>query len=323
MKEILDLSWGCPVVVRQALQKTLGRTTPLVSRVFNGMGYTPHNGSPKLIAQLKNQTKRQTGWDPKFIYITHGATGGVNAALYALKDYNVDYVVTNRRYFPFYRGMIQVSGLIQIDRLEKNKYLGFGVPENSFIELVDCPSNPEGIVNPFIDADIFDGAYCSLPYNVGKIVPRKWKIYVGSLSKTLGLSGLRIGWVATDDEEVARDLERFIAASYIGLSTLSMDVAEEVLNTLDQDQFETKAASYLDSNREEMQKIQTKFGQGEVPVRGMFTILQLGKVERKALEKANIKWQIGSTWGEDDTWARLSLGQTRELTKAAVKATLK
>ena len=50
---------------------------------------------------------------------------------------------------------------------------------------------------------------------------------------------------------------------------------------------------------------------------------KLGKAERKALTKANIKWQPGNTWGEDDNWARLSLGQTREIVRAAVRATLK
>jgi hypothetical protein len=55
----------------------------------------------------------------------------------------------------------------------------------------------------------------------------------------------------------------------------------------------------------------------------MFAILQLGKAEIRALEKAGVVWQPGTSWGEDDSWARLSLGQDRKLTRAAVKAVLK
>jgi hypothetical protein len=36
-----------------------------------------------------------------------------------------------------------------------------------------------------------------------------------------------------------------------------------------------------------------------------------------------VVWQPGSSWGENDGWARFSMGQNRVLTKNAVKAALK
>ena len=322
MKPERDLAWGDPKIIRQALVETLGFSSHLAYVNLDSMGYTPHFGTEKLIEQLKILTQRQTGWKPKHLFITNGATGGVNAALYAMKD-NAEYVTTNDRYFPFYPQMIDIAGLIRINKKEQLDYQQLGMDSENFIILMDSPSNPEGIVYPFDHTDIFDGAYVSSPYNKGKVLPKSWKIMVGSLSKTLGMPGLRLGWICTDDNYLAKRAANWVDATYVGLSKSSMDIAEEVLRNLNFDRFEEKATLYLDSNREEMQKLLDKFGQGEVPVRGMFAIIELGKVEKKALERAGVKYQSGETWGESANFARLSLGQTREITRDAVKAVLK
>jgi aspartate/methionine/tyrosine aminotransferase len=145
----------------------------------------------------------------------------------------------------------------------------------------------------------------------------------GSISKTLGLPGLRLGWVSTDSEDIASSLGHYVSNTYVGLSSVSQGIAEEVLQSIDLDKFEDRASGYLNDNRFEVQKILTKFGQGSVPTRGMFALVQLGKAERAALKRANVKWQCGSSWGEDDSWARLSLGQSREVVRLAVKEVLK
>jgi len=310
---MFDLSWGCPVVVRQALIETLGDFEQSY-RPLNSMGYTPHLGNPKLIEQLKDLAKRQSGHRPKHLMVTCGATGAINAALYALKDHRIDFVFTNKRYYPIYPSIIYMADMAMINLIGSNRS----------ISLIDSPSAPEGLIHPFDSVDVWDAAYASKTYTKGfSHVPKKYRIMCGSLSKTLGLSGLRLGWASTDDNDLAKSMANYVTASYIGLSSASMDIAGEVLRSLDQEAFETRSEGYLDSNREEAQKLLTKFGQGSVPERGMFAILELGKAERKALEKANIMWQPGSTWGEDDSWARLSLGQTREVVRSAVKAALK
>jgi aspartate/methionine/tyrosine aminotransferase len=325
MKPLLDLGWGDPVIVRQALIETLGHKFGMAPKLLESMGYTPHLGYPHLIEQCKDLAKRQSGHRPKHLFISHGATGAIHAALYALKAPWTDWVVTNRRYFPIYPQIISLSDMIHIDwqKMRDLSNLQNGCTERNFIRLVDSPSNPEGLIAPFGDVDIWDAAYATGSYSSGGHVPSSYKIMCGSLSKTLGLSGLRIGWVSTDDDELAKSLGIWVTANYIGLSSVSQNIAEEVLQSLDMDRFETRSSGYLDDNRQQMQKLLSRFGQSEVPLRGMFCVLQLGKPEKKALDKANIKWTPGSAWGEDDNWARLSLGQTREITKAAVKAALK
>lgn len=317
MKPEFKLDWGDPIVVRQALVETLGYDFDLASLYLGRMGYPPHEGTSKLIEQLKAMAERQSGHKPKHLMVTCGAIGAINAAIYALKGSQKMAVVVNKRYFPMYPGIIETAGL---KMSIKGKINGIS---HKTISLTDSPSNPEGIVYPFEQVDVWDGAYASKTYTGGSHVPDSYKIMCGSLSKTLGLAGLRLGWVSTDDDLLADSLRDYVTASYIGLSTLSMNVAEEVLDSLNLDRFETKSKNYLDSNREEMQRLLNRFGQGSVPSRGMFALVELGKAERKALEKANIKWLPGNAWGEDENWARLSLGQTREVIKMAVKAALK
>lgn len=311
-KNIIDLSWGCPVVIRQALSEEMGEI--LLPQDLNSLNYTPHLGNPNLIEQLKDLAYRHSGRRPRHLMVTCGATGAINAALYALRERELEFCLTNRRYYSLYPTIIGMADLIMTHDVAKRP---------NAVTLVDSPSNPDGSVFPFEGVDVWDAAYASKPYSSGGHVPFKWKIMCGSLSKTLGLSGLRLGWVSTDDDEIARCLSIFITGSYIGLSKPSMQIAEHVLDKVDMDKFENRAKVYLDSNREEMQKLLDKFGQGNVPTRGMFGIVQLGAAEKKALEKANIVWQSGLVWGEDETWARLNIGQTRELVREAVKRVIK
>lgn len=322
MNSVLDLSWGCPFVVRQALTEVIGHDFVMANIYLERMSYTPHYGAPRLIEQLKDLSERQSGHRPKHLFVTCGATGGINAALYALKTQRTEWVITDNRYYPIYPAIVELSDMIMISNSVKSKLLQDG-PSANFISLAASPSAPDGLVCPFSPVDIWDAAYASRTYGKGCSAPSRWKIMVGSLSKTLGLAGLRLGWASTDDDFIANSLGKYISTTYIGLSSASMAIAEQVFENLDQDTFELRSSGYIDSNREEVQKILTKFGQGDVPVRGMFATLQLGKSEKKSLEKANIKWQPGSTWGEDDSWARLSLGQSREITRLAVRSVIK
>lgn len=325
MKPILDMSWGEPIVIRQALIETLGNRFALAPRLLSAMSYTPHHGFEQLSERMKYLAERQSGHRPKFLFVTNGASGAINAALHALKTQRTDWVVTDKRYYPFIPKMVYQADMIMIDRDRKefltNKENGCG--ENNFLSLDASPSNPEGLVSPFSSVDIWDAAYASKTYSSGGHTPSKYKVMCGSISKTLGLPGLRLGWVSTDSEDIASSLGHYVSNTYVGLSSVSQGIAEEVLQSIDLDKFEDRASGYLNDNRFEVQKILTKFGQGSVPTRGMFALVQLGKAERAALKRANVKWQCGSSWGEDDSWARLSLGQSREVVRLAVKEVLK
>lgn len=323
MQPEINMQWGDPYVIRQALTETLGRKIGLTKSFYEDMRYPDHFGKPSLIEHLKDLAFRQSGKRPKHLFITAGASGAINAALWVLKTANTDWIVTDRRFFPMYPSMADLAQMEIITTAKRQKFINLGVPESHMISLYANPSNPEGLVSPFKDVDIWDAAYASYTYTQNGHVPKSYKIMCGSLAKTFGLAGLRLGWASTDDDELAKSLGYWVTANSAGQSSVSMEIAEELIQCLDLELFEIRSSGYLDDNREEAQKILDKFGQGSVPKRGMFAILELGKLERKVLERANIKWLPGNAWGEDESWARISLGQTREVVKAAVKAVLK
>src|ERR1035437_8060253 len=111
MKSQIDMAWGDPVVIRQALVETLGISFPFQSRSIEGLSYPPRLCTEKLIGQLKSITFIQTGISPKHVTLTCGATGAIHAALYALRDRWEEYVVVGKRYFPFYPNIIGMSGM--------------------------------------------------------------------------------------------------------------------------------------------------------------------------------------------------------------------
>ncbi len=319
----IDLAWGDPLVVRQALTETLGKGYEMAFLHLERMKYPPHLGEHNLIEQLKDLTARQIGKRPKHLMVTCGASGAISAAIHALRRPWTEVVITGDRYYPFYHEIVKLAGLSRFGRTSAYGMQNDYITEAISITLVDSPSNPDGLVYPFEEVDIYDAAYASATYSQKGHVPSKYKVVCGSLSKTLGLPGLRLGWVATDEDLLVGELTDYVTATYVGLSSLSMAVAEEILSKLDFARFEEKSRLHLDSNREEIQKVLDRFGQPQVSSRGMFALIELGKAERKALEKAGIRWQCGTTFGGDENLARINLGADREVIKKVVKEILK
>lgn len=321
------LSWGDPKCVREALYDNLPPFIAHRSVNIWEMGYPDHNGSPDLIKELKVLAERQSKHRPKHLFVTNGATGAINAALYALKTVKTEWVVANKRYYPVLPGIINSAGLIMCDTKHKQHLCDgeLGCTDSNFITFVDSPSAPEGLVYPFEKVDIFDAAYASRTYTKGySHIPSDWKIMVGSIAKTLGLPSLRIGWVSTDNDDLANSLKHYVVSAYSGVSLVSQEMATGILKHLDKDKFEKLSASHIDDNREQIQKLFNRFGnKEEVPTRGMFAVTKLEKSQVKALNKANIVWQVGPSWGETEEWARFSLGQNRDLTKEAVRRIVK
>lgn len=325
-----NFAWGDTIAVRQALISTLPArfflshfSSPLTGSVDKilSMGYPPHDGDPELIDLVKEVARAQVGSAVKHLFITNGCTGALNVSLSAMKK-EASYGVFGDTYFPFYPQIVSGQGLITINYDQMDSLLTQNKnEEKDFIVILDSPSNPEGIFRQG-EADIWDAAYASHKYGGKKEgQPLVWKAMCGSLSKTLGVNGIRLGWVATDDDAIAEELRASTTREYCGISQLQQDLAKSILKNLDQANFEAKAKSYIDDNREEWARVARRFGQLSGNT-GMFQILRLGKAETKALNKAGVIWQQGNSWGKDSSWARISLGQDRVLTKETVKDVL-
>jgi aspartate/methionine/tyrosine aminotransferase len=148
-------------------------------------------------------------------------------------------------------------------------------------------------------------------------------VLVGSYSKLLGINGIRLGYMATNDDQLAAKMSELVTAEYCGLSMTSQDLLIDILPSFDWHQFYPYARFKLDLNREQFQKIE-KF-LGDVPVNsiGMFHYSPVDKKAKELLDKAGVTYTSGSLMGTNDNFGRFNIGQSNQLVEDAVKAILK
>jgi aspartate/methionine/tyrosine aminotransferase len=138
-----------------------------------------------------------------------------------------------------------------------------------------------------------------------------------------GLNGIRIGWIALNDDKMADIIREMVAAEYCGLSVPSMDILARVLPDYPWDQFEEDSRRSLDANREEFAKLERYFSGSTVPDVGMFFYGLMDKEAKDLFFKADVVWTPGSSLGHNDDWGRFNIGRDYETTKKAVTQVLK
>lgn len=319
-----DLTWGESVAVRQAFVETA--KTYLISVKSDDlyrMGYTRHEGDEDLIELTRQVIKRQTGMTCKHILLTNGATGGVTIALrtYFQQGYNAVFT-RSPPYFSVYPMMIKAAGY---DRHVREAEII--LPGDKPVSLIDSPTNPEGIalagITTLAGPIVWDAVYHSRVY--GRLLfPLPFDVIVGSYSKLTGVNGIRVGWIATNDDLFYERAKMLVTAEYCGLSELPVSILKSIQKEFDWKEFETTARKYLDYNREEWAKL-AKYFDGKEPSRnGMFYYALMDKACKKLMEKAGVEWMCSSKLGVDhDEAGRFNIGQDNKLVKAAVQAVLK
>jgi aspartate/methionine/tyrosine aminotransferase len=316
-----DLTWGESVCVRQAfVDNCAGNPTVFNVQHLMEMGYPRHEGDQRLISLTASVIKRQTGFAYKHLFLTNGATGAVVIAMRAYQMHGFQTAITSKPpYFSLYPVMIEAAGLGH--ELEPNIY-------HASVRLVDSPSNPTGDIG-FVRSThdsgetIWDAVYHNNVYTNGKLGTIPHDVACGSYSKLTGLNGIRIGWVATNDDRLADTLNRLVTAEYCGLSHASTEILLNTLPNLDWDQFELHARFRLDLNRTEWQKLTKFFGGTVVSPNGMFYYTEIDEAAKRLMAKAGVLFQSGAKMGTDDGFARFNLGQDNYLVTDAVKAILK
>lgn len=325
-----DLTWGESVVVRHRfLEHTRGIPIEFGLKELSEMDYTPFNGDLKLIDETHKVILRQTGKRYKHVFLTNGASGGCTIALRAYNKLGFDTVATHvGPYFPLYPLMAQAADLRHIHfEEEMNTWL------RETVFLLDSPHNPTGKHQtipgwayecPVIwDAVYHNWAYCHILPE-----PPKHDVMVGSYSKLTGLNGLRLGWIATNDDLLADEIGKLIAPEYCGLSRPSKMILTTLLDQFNRDPehywtaFEHSSRYWLDLNRGTWSKLEKYFGNTPVPVNGMFYYAQLDAACKRLLDKAGVMYQVGSKCGTTDDFGRFNIGQDPHIINGAVKSIL-
>jgi len=328
MKKEFNLGWGESVAVRWAFIESLSGA-PLMFDMdsLENMGYPAHEGDPDLIKLTKRIIKRNIGRDYAHVLITNGATGGVTLALrtYALLG-RKECVTENPPYFRFYPDMIKQAGL---QHKHMSAIFRTHRPENP-VFLVDSPSNPLGTFSSRVKVGhekiVWDTVYFNKVYSPGRYPQPDHDVLVGSYSKLLGMNGLRVGWIATNDGLLYESLKRVVSAEYCGISVPSTKIILKTAGRFTDDHWETfenNAASWLNLNRAEWSRLEKFFGDTPTLSVGMFYYAPIDKHCKALLEKSGIIWSHGSQLGATDDFGRFNLGQDLAVIQKAVKTILK
>lgn len=323
-----DLGFGDPVIVREALCEFIDPRTALAGNYLS-LGYGDKSGHQTFLYYVKRLIKEFTGKDYKYNFISNGATGGVNVALKALlpmTEKTITMFPSNELLgstkplvyfrtpaFHYYQDMVRYSG-----------YNYTKDPIRSIVRLIDSPRNPTGEIDIGTSTSnssyiVWDAAYHSPIYNrlFMNMMPVH-DIMVGSFGKTTGLTGMRLGWISTDSDLIARLIEKALHADSLGTSQYAQAAGADLLVRLPTDKFFSKAASMIDDNREEMMKVRNLFGV-EVPFTGMFYYAPVSGYLEKVLKDMGTNYVPSETMGDLSGWGRFSLAQKREVVRDFVK----
>ena len=157
--------------------------------------------------------------------ITAGAKPALSIILSAILDKKDEAIIFNPNY-PSYKSQIKIAEIttkIHEINLDQDFKINFDVLENIInqktkVIIVNSPHNPTGnilnkqelnkllkLANKFNFYIIYDGVYNELKFkeNLNKIIIKSRKIiYLSSFSKTLGITGWRIGYLHSKSKDI-------------------------------------------------------------------------------------------------------------------------
>ena len=304
-----DLGWGNPNFLLDILEeKGLLQLAVKPSSLI----YPPDGGIIKLVDQTRRVIQETTNINYRYVIITAGATQGIVSALRHYKATGVQTVVTGKYGYPFYDGMIEKSGLER----SKKDILEAAIA-SPVLFLVDSPSNPEGKQSSLNSTlpTIWDSVYHNNIYTKNlKQYPRH-DLMAGSYSKLLGVAGVRVGWLATNDGWLNYHLQKTCLNDTAGVSIVSQQIMSDILKRLDLSSFMVRGQLALDHHRSLFDTVKNIFDNQAVQEVGMFYFAQ---ADKKALDILN---KVGVGFVEmGDSYIRLNMGQSRTVIENAIAA---
>lgn len=324
----LNFGWGDTDGIREIILDMYADNKKMsdYSLININQGYPAHEGCPKLIEEVKKLAKNLTGKDYKHIIITNGATNALCASLSAIAPSEI---FINDRFFSFYPGIAkQFSENVNFLNLKES---AFHHADNA-VAIVDSPTNPRGELISEIKSlssgklnVIWDGAYWSPTY-VSDFKEKKvleHDIMVGSISKLTGINGIRLGWLATDDDSIYKNAVDYITHTLCGVSALSQELAFSILKHVNMEKFYAKSAQLISENKDEISRLSPLFGNQKVPEMGMFVYWKADKDLIEKIKSLGVVFTSGTSVGGTEDEVRINLGRKKYLTKNMVDLILK
>lgn len=310
---VINLSVGEPIFLQEVLNTVFTIPLNFESKDFT---YPNYGGQLELIDEL---LLKHPG---KHIVVTNGGKHGLLAAMYALKKVSGKTELFHPApYWPSYPTLASLVELDFTSRQDKKS-------ENQ-ITVTTSPNNPDGSTST-VTCDIWDAAYAHQMY--GHYDAPLAKIEVHSASKVLGLSGFRVGWLVTDDEDLANHARHYCEITTSGVSSASQHFVAKILKEFRINE-ETRSKFYhiarnkllhngmlfnekLSSFCEEVRGVPNGFT-------GMFAFFKVKDNAKfsQALKDSKVRLVSGVACGyPEDGWYRMSMGHRAEITAEALTA---
>lgn len=307
-----NLAIGEPVFLRDELWGPCAETPKfLCSTRYPSMG-----GHPTLLESLREEHRG------KHVVVTCGAKQGLLAAFYAFKKRGMSTVQHTAPYWPSYPTLAQLSGMAFSDMpymIEKPVWC------------LTSPNNPDGSMHAaFERPDVWDAAYAHPVYGQSPDDGHPdAKVSVWSAAKLYALSGTRVGWCVTDDEDLADDMAYYVEITTSGVSTLAQREVAWARDTIEH---------YYPSPYREARLTLLRNGElfrrhlgdlclsvNGVPEsgKGMFAWFAVDEHERfeKALKRAKVRVVTGDACGaRQPGWYRMSMGLDNDTTEKALSS---
>lgn len=295
-------SFGEPVCIRELLQQMYPITK--LQRPSE-LKYSSDEGEPELIELLWQYIFETTDMPYKHIFVTPGCIPAVNTAMRVLaKRKGFTDISTHMDSFYYYSHMIEKAGFNAINHVHDRS-----------IGISDSPSNPYGTYCNIAEqtSNIWDSVYYSNVFINGFHMPPGHIINCGSVSKTLGLTGLRIGYIATNCDTLAEALRHEVKYEYCTVSMLAQTYLIDILKNLDSERFYLAAKGAVNCNREEISKLEYMLN-SPMAIDGMFYTGYMDKSAERIFNAAGVEWT-----NLPSGRVRFNLAQNNQLTKQMVE----
>jgi aspartate/methionine/tyrosine aminotransferase len=309
-----NLAIGEPIVLQQLLRASGAIQPPNIA--VSDLQYPALGGHPRLIDEL---TKLYPG---QHAVVANGGKQALTAALYGFSETERSSKYTTRRTrvyaqapcWPSFETCAQAARMSYESRQEP-------LHEPGVLRIITAPGNPSGWEWEDAEhADIWDAAYAQRTYGwwyEDGQAPFTYEVKVESASKMFGMSGLRVGWLVTRNEQLARHAAEYVESSTSGVSHVSQLIIADLLSarSMLKPEFDTARLMMLQNLRAlraviEPHVVDTDYAD----LLGMFAWFQVAPEARErvrcGLVESRVRMLPGHLFGAhpNEGWYRCSLG---------------
>ena len=224
----IDLSVGEPHVVRDILFEIFDMSQYQLPQVSHMWEYPASTGYRPLIKLLEDKHQAP-------VLVTNGAKQALGASFYALQKMGKRTVGMRNPYWALIPPLVKMHGLEPITD---------NTPAEA--QLLLLPNNPDGFCPPLYYIKeyaevckasgmplIHDAAYYTKTYLPPKYpIENIGDVQIYSISKMLGLSGLRLGYVVCHNKEMYKHIQDYIENMTVGVSIVSQMFLTELVSRM-------------------------------------------------------------------------------------------